>query len=429
MAKVRVSIAIVLGLVGCVDSGPRLESTAQAELESDQLPADGLQNQSLHNAASLRSRGFRSRIGQGHTNSGTQFLDTLPQWNGHFATRGYDQNGQLQQVWYYNMLGNRPELGGTTTINAPLIAVNIDLRNADGSPRFVNGQRLFSSATPLINPALESPVFELAQYSSRAVPTQFTDAVMRAEFANVEQGDWHTLLAPSVKTTRTMVLNRGTYQFALNPDGTCCRFILVDADAFTNALFPATLGDTSAIIGQAQHDGEITQHDFSTFLFPNTFLYLNGNPGDCCVGGFHSFDFEPVGNIGAGQAYVMNYSSWISPGIFRGASDVTAFSHEVAEAYNDPLVSFDGVHDITPWWLAPNGLCQNNLETGDVIEGLPDATYPMTMPNGFTYHPQNEALLPWFAFQTPSTALDHAYSYPNESVLAGPSAFQNPGCQ
>jgi hypothetical protein len=27
----------------------------------------------------------------------------------------------------------------------------------------------------------------------------------------------------------------------------------------------------------------------------------------------------------------------------------------------------------TPGWLAPNGLCQDNLEVGDVIENLPNA--------------------------------------------------------
>jgi hypothetical protein len=136
-----------------------------------------------------------------------------------------------------------------------------------------------------------------------------------------------------------------------------------------------------------------------------------------------------VGNVGIGQAFVMNYSSWISPGLFGSAfQDITAVSHEIAEAYNDPLVSFDGVHNITPWWLAPNGLCQNNLETGDVIEGLPNATFPMTM-NGFTYHPQNEALLQWFEFESPSTALGGAYSYPDTTVVTHLSAPQNLGCQ
>ena len=119
----------------------------------------------------------------------------------------------------------------------------------------------------------------------------------------------------------------------------------------------------------------------------------------------------------------MNYSSWISPGIFSGGfQDVTALSHEVAEAFNDPFTN-----NFTPWWLAPFGLCQNNLETGDVIEGMANATFPITL-NGFTYHPQNEALLPWFAGVSPSPAIGHAYSYPDTTVLTSPAVSQNPGC-
>jgi len=57
--------------------------------------------------------------------------------------------------------------------------------------------------------------------------------------------------------------------------------------------------------------------------------------------------------------------------------------------------------------------------------GLPHATYPITM-NGMTYHPQNVALLPWFEFQSPSTAIDGAYSYPDESTLPTLSPIQCP---
>jgi hypothetical protein len=100
----------------------------------------------------------------------------------------------------------------------------------------------------------------------------------------------------------------------------------------------------------------------------------------------------------------VNYSAWISPGLFgSGFVDVTAVAHEVAETFNDPFVASDGKHNVTPWWLSPNGNCQDDLEVGDVIEGLPHATYRIKM-NGMTYHPQNEALLPWFEFQSPSTA-------------------------
>ena len=49
--------------------------------------------------------------------------------------------------------------------------------------------------------------------------------------------------------------------------------------------------------------------------------------------------------------------------------------------------------------------------------------------NGFTYHPQNEALLHWFEFEAPSDDYKGAYSFPNRSVLTSPSAPQNAGCQ
>ena len=96
------------------------------------------------------------------------------------------------------------------------------------------------------------------------------------------------------------------------------------------------------------------------------------------------------------------------PGTFRRFQNVTAMSHETAESYNDPFVASDGAHNITPWWAGPNGyICENNLEDGDVIEGMPNATYPMTR-NGYTYHPQKEALLQWFQQQPLSHAISAA---------------------
>jgi hypothetical protein len=221
-----------------------------------------------------------------------------------------------------------------------------------------------------------------------------------------------------------MVLRRGTYAFALNPDGSCCFFVLINANTFVNELFPPTASDTTTVMGQAENAGDIRTRDLSTFLFPNAFLFV-GNTGNCCIVGFHSYDLEP-GSAANGfreKRFVMDYSSWVSPGIF-GASfvDVTALSHELSETFNDPFVN-----NATPWWLAPNGNCQNNLEDGDVIEGLANATIPITT-NGFTYHPQNEALLQWFAGVTPSNAISHAYSYPDTTVLKAANVAQFPGC-
>jgi hypothetical protein len=307
----------------------------------------------------------------------------------------------------------------------------VDLRNADGSPRFVNGQPLISSPTKFVQPTLDSPLFQNFTYSSSDDPTQFTDAIQRAEFFNQAKADWHTMLNPSVKTGRTMVLIRGTYQFALNGDGTCCAFVLVDANTFKNALFPPTFPvDNSTPVGAAENAGDITTKDIATFLFPNTYLY-EGTPSQCCILGFHTYDFEPgiPSNGNLERRYVLNYSSWISPGLFNGGfEDITATSHELSETFNDPFVASDGIHNITPWWLSPNGNCQDNLEVGDVIEGLPEGVFPITM-NGMTYHPQNEALLQWFEFETPSSAISGAYSYPNVNTLTALSTPQGVNCK
>ena len=74
-----------------------------------------------------------------------------------------------------------------------------------------------------------------------------------------------------------------------------------------------------------------------------------------------------------------------------------------------------------------HGNCQNNLEVGDVIEGLPNGVCPTTL-NGFIYHPQNEALLEWFAGVTPSSAISGGYRYPDTTVLTKANVSQNFAC-
>jgi hypothetical protein len=385
-------------------------------LESDQLPADSLTN------AHVKSKLITPHAhlnGQAHARHGIPFIDSLVNWNDHYFADGFDSLGNPNREWYTNTVGNPPQHKGTTLINAPIVPVIMDLRNADGTTR-----NLVSNPAAFVQPVLDSPVFSNAVWTSSPVPTQITDAVQRAEYFDQAKDDWHTLLGPSVKPARRMVINQSptgqppVYIFSLNPDGSCCRFILVEINTFVNALFPATATDTTTPVGAAENAGDITTKDMSTFLFPNVFLY-EGTRANCCVIGFHTYDFEPAdpNTNNTEKRYVMNYSSWISPGIFGGGfQDVTALSHEIAETYNDPFVTSDGVHNITPWWSS-DGQCQNALETGDVIEGLANPTFPTLMPNGFTYHPQTEALLPWFQRQFPSSAIHGAYSYPNESVL------------
>jgi len=375
-------------------------------------------------------RGHSKPIANGTVN-GRSGIDSIETFNGDFRVNGVGPSGSPQHKWLYTIAGSRPDLGGTTVFDAPIVPVSLDLLDYDGSVRVVNGHRLHYSVEPFVQATLNSPIFQTADYTSSEVPTQFSDSVQRAEFYNVMQSDWHTLLKPSLKTPRTLSIPRGDYYFALNNDGSCCAFVLVDIDVFSNRLFPPTATDISTPVGAAEHAGDITTRGIATFLFPNTYLYLQHNPNNCCVLGFHTYDYEP-GDANNGfreKRYVLNYSSWISPGLFgTGFEDVTALSHEITESLNDPFVGSDGVHGITPWWLSENGNCQDDFEVGDVIEGLPDSTTAVKL-SGRTYHPQNEALLQWFEFQSPSTALGGAYSYPNESVLTSLSPNENINCK
>jgi len=420
----RTSVLVVLLTV--------LPALALAQMQPDQVDASFLVN--------AKPRTIHLSNGAGGGVLGTRAsgnvlgVDSLTNWSSYFYLPGISFTVGIQFTWPYTMVGHAPYSmgddsdweGETTWISAPIVPVNLDLRNYDGSIRYVNGQRLYSDATQYVTPVLKSPVFAKNSYSSSSSQTQITDAIFRAEFFNSADGGWHTLLRPSVKTARTITLIRGTYRFALNPDGSCCSFVLIDSNVFSSALFPPVPTDTTTVMGAAENAGDVRTRDMSTFLFPNAYLYFNGDPTQCCVLGFHTYDVEPGGPTNGfhERRYVMNYSSWISPGLFGNAfTDVTALSHEIAETYHDPFVN-----NATPIWLAPNGVCQNNLETGDVIEGLPNATYPITM-NGFTYHPQNEALVQWFAAASPSSAINGAYSYVDTGVLTSPSVSLLPDCK
>ena len=136
--------------------------------------------------------------------------------------------------------------------------------------------------------------------------------------------------------------------------------------------------------------------------------------------GFHTFFFDP--STSPTTRWVTQFVSWISPGLFGGGFlDVTGLSHETSEAFNDPFLN-----NITPRWqfpgvTAPAGsrqsrVCQGNLETGDPVEVLANVSVPITL-QSFTYHPQTEALLPWFEMGASSNAIDGAFSFPDETAL------------
>jgi hypothetical protein len=407
-----------VGLAGCAYCRSWWNAAA---LEPDQLPQSALHTAHIQ---FKQVPPLRRLNGQAHARFGIPNIDSLVNWNDQFFGDGFDSAGNPNRHWYTNTLGNPPQHHGTTFINAPIVPVIVDMRNADGSARFVGGTRLISDPTPFLQLVLDSPIFSNANFSSSPVPTQFNDAVQRAQYYATAKDDWHTILVPGVIMPQTMVFIEGTYYFALNDDGSCCFYVLVDSDAFFTAL-----NNVLANI-------DITTKDLTTFLSANAFIYDHADPTDCCTQGFHTYAFEPAdpesGNIE--KRWVLNYSAWIGDGVFANniVTDIVTLSHEIAETYNDPFIGYDGVHNITPWWWNGLFICANLREGGDVVQGVTDINkfvFPILMSNGFTYHPQNIALLSWFAREFPSSALHGAYSYPDETAVTGlgPPNLK-PGC-
>jgi hypothetical protein len=340
-------------------------------------------------------------------------------------TRSFTFNGV---TFPYTMVGNDPSLGHITTVPTKIVAVSLRLLNADGT--------LFDTvdATPFVVPALNSPNFQRFKYEHNATApvtgesTQFADAVQRAEFFGSMDPNWHTELAPQVVDhisitvpkfvnvrVGTQVVQAINYQSGIAADGQ--RFVLM-----LNLFFNQQLG---VIMNTEIDAGNVTTDAINLPLFPNTYLFSfnRANPqqrGSCCTLGFHTYFTD---GASPEHRWITDYASYISPGIFGGGfEDVTAISHEISETFNDPFVN-----NATPRWHFPGSTaCQGNLETGDPVEVLANATFPVTLKNAgvsTTYHPQTEALLQWFAQTSPSDALHGAYSYPDLTALTAPATL------
>ena len=359
--------------------------------------------------------------GNGPNNNSAVTISTTPikSFDGAFMAQGGPNNGS---VFPFTMLGGNPAFGHTTTIAAKIDEVSLALLNADGS---VLTNVLFA---PFEDATLQSPNFANADYGS-GQQIQFADAIQRAEFFNTMAPNWHTNLHPSVvnrgapipiprfvnvRLSNGHVVQARAYFIGTAPDGN--NFVLL-LDVLFDFLFGNEVNDEITA-------GNFTSDAMNMMLLPNTFLFsINANkpdtPGNCCVGGFHTFFFDPSAT--PSPRWVTQFASWASPGLFSGGvADVTNISHETSEAVNDPFVD-----NITPIWQFPgippkSRTCQGDLETGDPVEVLPVTVFPVTLTvdgNPVTFHPQTEALLQWFQMGPTSNAIDGAFSFPDESAL------------
>jgi hypothetical protein len=185
---------------------------------------------------------------------------------------------------------------------------------------------------------------------------------------------------------------------------------LVDADFFLSQLPP---------IFQAAH---VNETQFPLIVTGGTVaIYFNHDPNlesGFELGSHHAdvFRFDRTNYF----IQTWGWASWSAPEVMgAGRADVYGISHEIGEWINDPFIT----NRTPPWEYPPHGdaFCQDNLETADPVANPlfdPDG-YEIAL-NGYTYHPANQALLPWFAREPASFTWHNAYTFPNTSLLTAP---------
>jgi hypothetical protein len=348
------------------------------------VPAESARVMALH------AKGYEARggIAQRITADGSSRYRSLTHFTSSFAAGGV--------TYPYTMVGNAPATGRSSTLRTVIIPLRLAFRG------FGKDDTTFDPAYAVRN-ILRSPIYNDATYSSGT--TQFGDALQRATFWNGMDARrrWHTLLAePKVVDTITMVVTPATgYLTADGPNGELFGNVNIDVlDARLRALV-ARLGirpgETPIFVTQnATADVALGYHDAYTV---------------------HNAD-------GTDTLQTIIYTSWLDPALVGDLlGDVSTLNHEIGEWYDDPFVN-----NITPWWAFPpaNAECGDQyLEVGDPQGNGPDwftfATVPVTL-HGYTYHLQDLALLPWFTGETPSSAINGTYSFPDATQLTTPAA-------
>ena len=336
---------------------------------------------------------------------------TVPHWS---FLQTDPSNGQTYQLM---MVGGNPDSGVSTTVASEIVPLKLI---------FVNGVTLDGSSRT--NAVVVSPVFSPYPYSIQMANGdvgQYGDVFMRAQFNKLGSGYHVRLGAPALLATVTInvPLNQGLA--VQTRDGAIVG--LVDINWFSTRI--------QNLLGQLHIDPAT----IPVFLTDNSMLYLNNDPGDCCVIGYHGapsavgYGSGSVNSKGKAPVNTFIYAAYTTPGTFRGAEgiqDIHALSHEVAEWLDDPFVN----NYVQPWLTptAPQYGCTPVLETGDPVVGiwfpLPGNPDPSPLAGG-VWHPEDEVFWTWFLRQSPSSSFSGNYTFMgSDNPYPG---FQVPamGCQ
>ena len=397
--EMRKSLVSVCLLASCLFVNPAaFGQQNKAKPTRQPLAVDSAFFASLHAKAKHMSFNKLSASTNAATHQQNPSIVSVPNF-----TRSFNFGGQ---TFPFTMVGRDPAKEQTTVVPTQYIPMSFVF------DEFVdqNGNNIVIDATAITDEIKDSPLFQASQFANGF--TQYEDAQMRAEFFplfdknNRGNDGFHVILCrPQTLIPVQIEVPFGSSEVFVDPSGDF--FALIDFDFIVSQL--DTLSQTEPITVDA----------IPIFLTRNA-VYFEGVPQNCCIGGFHTaFETKQVGDKIFVQtfAFATSLDSVVAGDIFVDPTilaDVFGLAHEVGETLNDPFGN-----NITPSYQlpgAPPGVCQNNLEVGDLIVNLPNPSQPITL-NGFTYHPQTLGLLQWFEGINPSDAFNGDYSFPDPTVL------------
>ena len=256
----------------------------------------------------------------------------------------------------YTMVGKNPfvpQAAPSTTVNTTLVPVIIKFSNGDAwDPTVLDGCDTKNAVTRTRN----SPIFSAQhwKFGPTAVGTgQYVDAFQRGEFysqtkpSGINPG-YHVELALRVRAP--LIVHVPTTKAA--ESSTVCG---------THKLGAMDIGVLDTAVERYITDtlGPAATTTFPLFLLDN-FVEFEGDPGACCVLGYHN------AMLNAGRLQTYGVATYDNTGDFSGSADTAVLSHEVGEWMNDPFVN----NATLPWGNTGQVAgCQANLEVGDPLSG------------------------------------------------------------
>jgi hypothetical protein len=341
---------------------------------------------------------------------------TIPHWWGSTL----DPNNGI--TYGYNMVGANPNACAGAACSVTV--------EADIVPLIVNvGGRTFNGLD-VLNATLASPQFAVNDYSSTPQATANASNLPRGAGGLLSQDDAGNALQLQDATMRAQFNKTGSSNFHLILHPNILPAVTINVPANQGTLLQSGRGvvfaDVSISWWAAQIQNLTTAADpthLPVYLTDNVLLHIGPDINNCCVIGFHGTRAAGNGNgstnsNGNAKVQTFAWASYLSPGIYArpnggtdwALQDIHALSHEIAEWADDPFVN----NLVEPWLTptAPQYGCTSVLETGDPVVGIgfamgANAFRQGPNPNGSQsadgyYHPEDEALLPWFMRTAPN---------------------------